>query len=336
MKERRKVLLPQPIEDEALQMLKENNIEIVQTPDANPETVAPLIGDVEGIVLRTGIHITRDLLDRAEKLQTISRTGGGVDNVDVKCASEKGILVTSSLGVNTTSVVEHSLALILSLSKELFLMDREMRNNNFRIRYQNRPRDLREKCLGVVGYGKIGSELAECCRGIFKMRIIAHDDYLSDEIKAKHQNTEFMSLEDLFRQADVISMHIPLTDETKEMIDWQYLQMMKQDAVIINTSRGGVIKEDDLVKALSEKNIGGAGLDVFAEEPPSADHPLLRLDNVILTPHSAALTKECVLRMATSAVSRVLDCFNGIVPESIANPEVLSQEKWRHLKKSNQ
>lgn len=327
-----KVLLPQPIAEEALQMLEENNIEIVLASDVKPETVAPLMRDVQAIVLRTGIQITRELLDLSAGLVTISRTGGGVDNVDVEYASEKEILVTSSLGVNTTSVVEHSLALILSLSKQLFLMDRELRNHNFRIRYQNRPKDLRGKCLGIVGFGKIGSELAKSCRQIFEMEIIAHDDYLSAEVKSQNPSVIFMTLENLFKQADIVSLHIPLTDKTREMITWEYFNMMKADALIINTSRGEVIKEEDLVRALQEEAIAGAGLDVFAKEPIEKHNPLLHMENVILTPHTAALTKECVVRMATSAVSRVLDLFDGNIPENIANPEVLSKAKWKHLK----
>lgn len=142
----------------------------------------------------------------------------------------------------------------------------------------------------------------------------------------------FTALEELFKEADVISLHIPLSEETKGLIDCKYLSLMKSAAFIINTSRGGVIKEGDLIKALQQGLIAGAGLDVYEKEPLDAGNPLLELKNVILTPHSAALTKECVIRMAVSAARRVIDLFNGYIPENIANPEALSMQKWRHLR----
>jgi len=328
------VLLPQPIEEEAIQLLREKDVEVVQASDPKPETVAPLMSGAKAIILRTGIKITRDLLERSEYLWTISRTGAGVDNVDLTAATEKGVLVTSSLGVNTTSVAEHGFALILALSKQLFLMDREVRNDNFQIRYKSLSRDLRGKYLGVVGFGRIGSELTRYCSTIFNMKILVYDPYIREDVKKKVSSyVTFTSLEEVFQKSDVVSIHIPLTQETKGMIDWKYFSSMKREAFIINTSRGGVLKESDLVRALNEGRIAGAGLDVFEKEPLEKDNPLLRMENVILTPHSAALTKECVVRMATSAVKRVLDLFNGYIPENIANPEVLSLEKWANLKK---
>lgn len=327
------VLLPQRIEVEALKLLKNKDIKIIQAGDPKPETVAPLMKGARAVILRTGIVITKDLLELSEDLWTISRTGGGVDNVDVKAATERGILVTSSLGVNTTSVAEHCFALILALFKQLFITDREVRRNNFRIRYQNLSRDLREKSLGVVGFGRIGSELARYCSTVFNMGIMAHDPYIGEDFKKGAGSwVTFTSLEELFRKSDVVSIHIPLTKDTKGIINWEYLSLMKPDAFIINTSRGGVINERDLIRALKEGLIAGAGLDVFEKEPLERDNPLLNMKKVILTPHTAALTKECVVRMATSAVMRVIDLFNGYIPDNIANPEVLSIGKWKHLK----
>lgn len=178
-----RVLLPQPIEAEAVKLLADNRIRIIRASNPGPETVGPLMKDAEAIVLRTGIKITKELIDLSENLWTISRTGGGVDNVDIDAAAGKGILVTSSLGVNATTVVEHCLALITALFKQLILMDREVRNENFRVRYKNLPRDLRGKCLGVVGFGRIGSQLAGACNEIFNMRILANDAYLDEKKK---------------------------------------------------------------------------------------------------------------------------------------------------------
>jgi len=327
------ILLPQPIEEEAVLLLKNAGIKVVIAPDPKPETVAPLMKKAKGIILRTGIKITNELISKAEDLWTISRTGAGVDNVDVAACSKEGIIVTSSIGANSTSVAEHTISLILALFKQLFLMDKEVRRGNFGIRYKNLPKDLRGKILGVVGFGKIGSLVAKSCYDIFDMKIIAFDPILPEEIKKRYiEWVKFLSLEDLLKGADVVSIHIPLNKDTKGFIDLEKISLMKPDAFIVNTSRGGVIKEKDLIKALQDRIIAGAGLDVFEKEPIDKNNPLLSMDNVILTPHSAALTKECVVRMATEAAKRVIDLFNGYIPEHIVNPEVLSMEKWKFLK----
>ncbi|RKX98695.1 MAG: hydroxyacid dehydrogenase [Spirochaetes bacterium] len=327
------ILLPQPIEEEAVLLLKKAGIKVVIAPDPKPETVAPLMKKAKGIILRTGIKITSELISKAEDLWTISRTGAGVDNVDVTACSKEGIIVTSSIGANSTSVAEHTISLILALFKQLFLMDKEVRRGNFGIRYKNLPKDLRGKILGVVGFGKIGSLVAKSCYDIFDMKIIAFDPILPEEIKKRYiEWVKFLSLEELLKEADVVSIHIPLNKDTKGFIDLEKISLMKPDAFIVNTSRGGVIKEKDLIKALQDRIIAGAGLDVFEKEPIDKNNPLLAMDNVILTPHSAALTKECVVRMATEAAKRVIDLFNGYIPEHIVNPEVLSMEKWKFLK----
>lgn len=328
------VLLPQPIEAEAEAILKSNGLNPVVAPDTSPETVAPLMENAWALVLRTGITITRELVERAGDLRTISRTGGGVDNVDLDAATEKGILVTSSLGVNTASVVEHCLALMMALFKKLPLLDQEVRKGNFAIRYRNLPRDLQGKTLGIVGFGRIGSRLAENCRHIFGMKILAHDMYLDSQARAEMASfVEFTTVEQLFERSDAISLHIPLSDQTRGLVDRRLLGLMKSDAVIINTSRGEVIHEADLVDFLRSRRIAGAGLDVFGQEPPPPGSPLFELDNVLMTPHTAALTGECVLRMATSAAERVVKLWQGFVPDNIANPEVLKHERWSSLKK---
>lgn len=324
------VLLPQPIEDEAVAVLRDAGLELAVAADPKPETVAPLMREARAIVLRTGIKITRELLADADNLLTISRTGAGVDNVDLDAATEKGVLVTSSLGVNTSSVMEHCLSLIMSLFKRLPLMDREVRAGNFGIRYKNLPSDLKDKTLGLVGFGRIGSMLARACHAIFGMQVLAFDQYLPDSAKAEYAGwVEFVDVDRVAREADVISIHIPLTDETAHMFNADFFGRMKPSAFIINTSRGGVIRERDLIAALKGGVIAGAGLDVFEHEPIEPGNELLTLDNVILTPHTAALTSECVLRMAVSGAERVIEVFDGKIPANIANPKVLEHPRWK-------
>ena len=332
MKSGRRILLPQPIEAEAVTLLEKAGCNLILAPEPKFETVSPLLKSVQGIVLRTGISITPALLVHADELLVISRTGGGLDNVDVEAATEKEIIVTSNLGVNTSSVVEHALSLMLALSKQLPLMDRSVRNDQFGVRYKNYPKDLREKTLGLMGFGRIGSDLANACRNIFRMNIIACDPFLSDDVKKKYEKQiRYVDLKTLFSKADVISIHVPLTGDTRHLVGEQEISWMKPDAIIINTARGPVMDEAALAQALKAGRIGGAGLDVFEKEPVTPDNPLLKLDNVILTPHTAALTRECVIRMATEAAQCVIDVLDGKIPRNIANPRILKSEKWKHL-----
>jgi D-3-phosphoglycerate dehydrogenase len=328
------VLLPQPIEAEAMEVLEKGNAQLLTAAEPKPEIVGPLMKEAKAIVLRTGIKMTRELLDYPNELMMISRTGAGVDNVDIPAATEKGIIVTSSIGVNTTSVVEHALALILALYKQLFLMDGEVRKGNFAIRYKNCPTDLRDKTLGIVGFGRIGSSIAQACHTVFAMKVLAYDVLLTDEQKESYRGwVTFTDLPDLCRRSDCISIHTPLNRETEKMFDRRFFSGMKKTAFIVNTSRGGVINEPDLIEALKGGVIAGAGLDVFENEPLQPGNGLLSLKNVILTPHTAALTEECVTRMAVAGAERVVDLFNGFVPDNVANPEVLSMDRWKYLKK---
>jgi len=328
----KRILLPQPIESEAASLLEKAGCEIILSPDRNPETIVPLMEKAEGLILRTGIKVTRELLAYADRLEIISRTGGGFDNVDVAAATEKGIIVTSNIGVNTNSVVEHCLSMILALSKKLSALDRAVRKDQYAIRYQNLPRDLQNKTLGLVGFGRIGSRLGEICRQIFDMEVLVYDPFLPETVKSTCcEWVEFVDIHTLFSKADVVSIHVPLTETTRHAVGRKELARMKPNALLINTSRGPVVDESALVNALKQKRIGGAGLDVLEQEPPSADHPMLGLDNVILTPHTAALTYDCVIRMATTAAECVLDVFNGKEPPNVANPEILETDRWNHL-----
>ena len=328
-----KVLLPQPIESEAIALLEQANCTITVAADPKPETVLPLIKDAHGLILRTGITITRELLAAADELLVISRTGGGLDNVDVAAATEKEIIVTSNPGVNTISVAEHVLSMMLALSKKLYLLDSAVRQGNFGIRYRNLPRDLHGKTIGLLGFGRIGSAIGRICRQTFDMQVLAYDPYLTVEKKNElSPGVKFVEPEELLSNSDVVSIHVPLTDQTRDLVDGPEIALMKPEAILINASRGGVVNEAALCEALQNNRIAGAGLDVFSREPVPQDHPLLKLENVILTPHSAALTSECVTRMATGAAKCVLDVFAGRQPPNVANRQILESGRWKHLR----
>jgi D-3-phosphoglycerate dehydrogenase / 2-oxoglutarate reductase len=327
----KRILLPQPIEKEAVAILDGANCDIVLSPDPKPETVRPLMKETNGIILRTGIKMTRELMSQAGVLRVISRTGAGVDNVDVLAATELGIAVACVPGANARTVAEHALSLILALMKQIFALDREVRQDNYGIRYKYLPQDMVGKTLGLVGLGRIGSEIARVCYQSFDMRVIAYDPYLPIEVQEKYRGwVEFCGMEKVFREADVISLHIPLSPETKNLVGPRELGWMKPDAYIVNTSRGGVLDEKALIQVLKEKKIGGAGLDVQANEPPEKDNPLKQLDNVILTPHTGGLTREMVVRLAVEAARSAVDILEGRKPaEGIVNPEVFNGPRWQ-------
>jgi len=333
------ILLPQTIACEAVHLLEQAECTVTVAPHATPETILTLIKDAHGLILRTGISITSDLLSEAERLLVIARTGAGLDNVDVDAASEKQIIVTSNLGVNTISVTEHVLALMLAMSKKLRVLDMAVRSGNFGIRYQNLPCDLAGKKIGLLGFGRIGSEVARISHQLFNMKVAAFDPYLSDDISASISTNftyagwvKFVDMDALFSISDILSIHVPLTKNTHHLVGRSHICIMKRDAVLINASRGGIVEEPALIKALQDKKIAGAALDVFSEEPVPVDNPLLKLENVILTPHTAALTRECVTRMAIEAAQCVLDVLAGIKPPNVANRQVLESKKWEHLR----
>lgn len=327
-----KVLLPQPVEADAIHLLEQAGHTVITASDLNPETIKPLMREAHSVLLRTGISMTRELIESAEDLQVISRTGGGFDNVDTEAATDNGVIVTSNLGVNSISVCEHVLSMMLGLAKKLSVLDQAVRTGDFSIRYQNLSRDLHGKTLGLLGFGRIGFQVASACRQVFNMNILACDPFLPAHVKSQYEElVNFVDKAELLRLADVISIHVPLTEQTHHALSSNEFGLMKPEAIVINTSRGPVIDEDALIEALQKGLIGGAGLDVFSEEPPATDNPLLKLPNTILTPHSAALTNECVIRMATDAAERTLEVLAGKTPLNVANPEVLGQKRWKHL-----
>ena len=206
------VLLPEPIEEEARKLLEEAGLDIVQSPDPKPETVKPLMKGADAVVLRTGIRMSAELLESGDRLAAVSRTGAGFDNVDVAAATRRGVIVTSSIGANTHTVAEHTLALILAVAKALPALDRETRAGNWKARHSYLPRDLRGSVLGAIGFGRIGQEVAKACADVFGMTVLAHDAYLPDPAqKALSAWVTFCGLEELLEKADVVTIHVPLT-----------------------------------------------------------------------------------------------------------------------------
>lgn len=318
-----KVLVIQPIHEEGIKLLKSAGLEVIYASNPDPKVVAGEIKGIDGVIVRTA-PFNKDVIENADKLKVISRHGVGVDNIDIEEASKRGIFILNTPGVNDISVAEHTLAMILALAKRIKEMNRAVRDGKFNIREEYSAIDLDGKVLGIIGFGKIGSLVAKKCRYAFNMEILVYDPYVKEE-RVNEVEGRLVDLKILLKESDFVSIHTPLTNETKHLIGEKELKLMKPTSFIINMARGPIWDEKALAKALSEGWIRGAGTDVFEEEPPREDNPLLKLDNILLTPHMAALTKECVIRMATGAAQNVIDILNGKLPNSIVNYSLLKR-----------
>jgi D-3-phosphoglycerate dehydrogenase len=318
------VLLPEPIRPEGRRLL-EGRVRIVETPDHKPDTLKKSIRDAHGVILRTGARITAEMIAGAPHLQVIARTGGGVDNVDVKAATERGICVCHVPDANVISVAEHVITLLLALSKQLKILDEEARRGNFAIRYQYLSTELTGKTLGIIGLGKIGREVAERARKGLGMKVVTFDPYVEAQEASRFGAEPYDSLKKMLTQSDAVTLHVPLAEKTRKLMGADEFRSMKPSAWFINTSRGALVDEAALIQALDSGVIAGAGLDVFESEPLAPDSPLTGFSNVILTPHVAGLTNESSIRMAVSAAEAVLDVLEGRTPAHVFNRDELME-----------
>ncbi|WP_243297922.1 hydroxyacid dehydrogenase [Bacillus litorisediminis] len=302
--------------------------DVVRTDELDVQILKDLVSDADGIVLRAPARVTREIIDAAPNLKVISGAGVGLDNIDVKYATEKGIMVLHAPAVNDVSTAEHAILLIMALSKSLIPFHSEMSQGNYGIRMLCPSYELKGKRAGIVGFGSIAKEVAKRLKLGFEMDVIV---WVRRYNETKHQLanelglTVTTNLDELFQTSDFISLHIPLTPETKGIIDNHHFQMMKPTAYLINTARGAIINHDDLYEVLKNNKIAGAALDVFDPEPPPKNWPLLSLPNVIVTPHVGGTTVESNYKMATTVAKNVLKALAGEKPDFIGNPEVLDQ-----------
>ncbi|AEH50638.1 hydroxyacid dehydrogenase [Pseudothermotoga thermarum] len=316
-----KVMIIEKIHESGVKKLLEAGHEVIYASSPDPETVAKEIGDVEGVIVRTSIF-NRKIIENASKLRVIARHGVGVDNIDVEAASQRGIWVVNTPTANASSVAEATIMFILALAKRFPEVDKATRQGNFKIRDEFAAIDLEGKTLGIIGLGRIGTLVAKKCQVAFSMKVLAYDPYV-DPKKAHEVGAALVSLEELLKESDFVSIHAPLTKETEKLIGEEQLKMMKRTAYIINMARGPLWDEQAVLKAVNEGWISGAATDVFVEEPPKPDHPFFKCEKILLTPHMAALTKECVIRMAEEAAEGILEVLSGKQPKYPVNYELL-------------
>lgn len=315
-----KVLIPQDITDAGKRYLKDNDCEIILGSAFDPATIAQEAVDCDAILARTA-KFPKEVIAAAPKLKVIARHGIGVDNIDVQYCTDSGIYVTYAPFSNVNSVAEHTVFLMLCCARNAMVIDEAFRSGNFEVRNKVKGMDLEGKTLGLIGLGRIGQMVARKASLGFGMKVIGYDPYVKPE-NAPESVTIVGTKEEVFAQSDFVSLHTPATPETRKSIGMVQFRLMKKGAFLINASRGEVVNEAELIEALEQGVIRGAGVDVFEQEPPAADNPLLHMRNVIPTPHNAALTQESMDRMGLHAAMGIIDVLNGRKPAWAVNEPV--------------
>lgn len=321
-----KFVMTQAVCPEGLQML-DGVADVYVADNQDPNNYLDEMKDADALIVRIA-KCDGHAIENSPNLKVIGRTGVGYDSVDVKTATAHGIPVVITPGANNRSVAEHAVAMMFALSKNLVEAQQEMCKGNWEIRGAKKAFELEGKTIGILGLGAIGRETAKICEGC-GMKVAAYDPFLSKEQVEGYGAVYYENYEDLLKVSDVVSIHVPLTDETKKMISKKQLTEMKKTALIINCSRGGIINETDLVEALKAGEIAGAGTDVFCSEPPKTDDPLLNCPNLIVSPHSAAQTREAVIKMAQMCVKGCLAVAEGKKWPFVADKSVYDHEKWK-------
>ncbi len=323
-----KILVADSLSEEGINILKSSKEFVV---DVKVGLKAPdlkaIVGEYDALVVRSATKVTQEIIDAGAKLKIIGRAGVGLDNVDLKAATAKGIIVMNTPGGNTTSTAEHTMSLILSMSRCIPQADLSMKKNEWK-RKDFMGVELYNKTIGIVGLGRIGMEVAKRCLS-FGMRVKAYDPFLSREV-SDQLGVELVKLEDLYRTSDYITVHVPLTEETTNMISDKQFEIMKPGVRVVNCARGGIIDEAALARALESGKAAGAALDVYVEEPPK-DLKLAKFNNIVLTPHLGASTEEAQVNVAIEVAHQISDALLGKGIRNAANYPSVDPETYHVL-----
>ena len=315
MPEKKKILVIQNIHQEGINLLKGNSSYEFEIFDEINEDLKQKIVDCDAISIRTA-KLPNEIISSAKKLQVISRHGVGYDNIDLKSTKEIGATLTITATANAVAVAEHVMFMLLNISKRKDMYDQSVKSGKFNDRNKlPKTIELWGKNILIAGFGRIGQALIKRCLG-FEMNVFVYDPYINDEKIKSLGGKKVNDLKEAVKDMDAISLHMPLNDETKNFINYDLLRSMKKNCIIINAARGGIINEIDLDKALRENLIFGAGLDVFETEPPKSENPLLKNDKVFLSPHTAAFTEECMIRMGKETIQNIIDFFEKRLDKS--------------------
>ncbi|WP_277674142.1 hydroxyacid dehydrogenase [Piscibacillus halophilus] len=277
---------------------------------------------VDGIILRAPARITPAILDAGQHLKAISGAGIGLDNIDVEYATQKGVKVMHAPKINVQATAEHAVSLILAVMKNIIPFHEEMKKGNFGYRDGRFTYELKGKTLGLVGFGSISQKVASIMQTAFGMNILIYVRKMTEErevISEQHGYHFTTNVDDVFREADIVSVHIPLNELTRHFVQKKHFELMKPNAVFINTARGGVINQEDLAQVLKEKKILGAGVDVYDPEPPLDNHPFYDLDNIVMTPHIGGISEEAARETTETIAKNLIKAIQGEVVDTIVN-----------------
>ncbi|MBF0503923.1 MAG: phosphoglycerate dehydrogenase [Candidatus Omnitrophica bacterium] len=324
-----KILISDKLEKEGIDILTADGKFTVDCKfGISADELKKIIKDYDGLIVRSGTQVTAQIIEAADKLKVIGRAGVGLDNVDLEAATKKGIVAMNTPAGNTTSTAEHTMSMIMALSRNIPQAVASLRAGKWE-RSKFTGIELHGKVLGIIGLGRIGSTVAKMAQA-FGMVTIGYDPYLSVEVAAKN-GIRVVDLNELYKTSDYITVHIPKTDETTHMIKDEQISLMKKTVRLINCARGGIIDESALIKALGEKRIAAAALDVYETEPPDFQSPLFKLDNCIATPHLGASTSEAQLNVAIEIAHAVKDALSGEGIRNAVNFPSLSAEAYKAI-----
>ena len=316
MSDKKKILVIQSIHKAGIDLLEGHpkfDFEIIENLDVS--NINSKISECDAISIRTA-KLPGALIDVAKNLKIISRHGVGYDNIDTEATKRKKITLAITANSNAVAVAEHVMFMLLNISKRKDMYDSSVKSGRFDERNKlPKTIELWNKNILIAGFGRIGQCLIKRCKG-FEMNVFVYDPYISNEIIENLGGKKVDNLAETIKSMDAISLHIPLNNETENLINYDLLKTMKKNCIIINAARGGIINEEDLNKALNENLIFGAGLDVFTVEPPSKDNPLLNNPKVMLSPHTAAFTEECMTRMGKETIQNIIDFFDEKLDKS--------------------
>ena len=319
-----KILMTEPLQPVGQQVFADaDDIEVVTPRDVTEEALLEVVTDVDGIAVRSA-RLTPKVLSAARRLVAVSRHGVGYDNIDVPSLNARNIPLMLAIHANAVSVSEHTMLFVLYLAKRASQYDAAARNSDFAFRNSPIAIDIAEKTLTIVGFGRIGTRLARRALA-FDMKVIVSDPYVTDEFIRDAGCVPVADFRDVLPETDFLTVHCPLNPETRHIVGERELAMMQAGSFVINCARGGIVDELALAQALDEGRIAGAGIDVYEVEPPQPDHPFLRSDKVILSPHSAGVSVEAARRMSFETASNLVSALSGKVdPATLANPEILT------------
>lgn len=320
-----KVLVCDGITPEGAQILKSaKNIETVIYDKLPKDELMKIVGDFDALAVRSATKVTAEVMDAGKKLKIVGRAGIGVDNIDVPAATKRGIVVMNTPGGNTVTTAEHAIAMMMALTRKIPAATMSMKAGKWE-KNKFMGRELYNKTLGVVGLGNIGSIVADRAKGL-KMNVIAYDPFITPEAASK-RGVELVPLEELFKRSHYITIHVPLLEETKNLINKESIAKMREGVFIINCARGGIVNEKDLYEAMVSGKVAGAACDVFEQEPTPVDNPLLILENFVCTPHLGASTEEAQVNVSIAVAEQIIDFLErGIIVNAVNVPSLTNEE----------